>query len=134
MATVSGFSKTLVVAVESLKVGEFDNDEVESKFLLSPHSSTTAGKLSSGKGKSGAKSRRKQSEEVYECDFEEDIIDGFAIVGFNSLEDLEVGYFRLVLAALKYSAYCISDDIQEQLCYNSYEHLMTYRHQVTRKA
>jgi hypothetical protein len=95
VTAVSGFSKTLVVAVESLKVGEFDGDEMDSKPLLSPRSSSCTSQLFSGIRKSGAKSRHKQSEEVYECDFEEDIIDGFAIVSFGSLEDLEVWYFRL---------------------------------------
>jgi hypothetical protein len=96
MATASGLSKTLFVSVESLKVEEFDDVELDSKCPLSPRLLSGTGKHS-GKGKFAAKNHRRRSDEVYECDFEEDLIDGFAIASFNTLEDMEVGLFRISL-------------------------------------
>ena len=86
-AAGSQFSKTLVVAVNSLKVESFDGDDLCTQFLLSARSSGCSGKHG-GKGKSAIS--RKTVEQTCEYDFDEDIIDGFAIASFSSFEDLEV--------------------------------------------
>jgi len=86
-AAGSELSKTSVVAVDSLKAKSFENDDMCTHIQLSPRAPGGSGKQG-GKGKSTI--MRRTVEHICEYDFEEDIIDGFAIASFSSFEDLEV--------------------------------------------
>lgn len=88
----AGVSKTLVIAVESLKVEGDDVLDFKGRLprsasmdVMDRQTRTPCFSLTDIKPD--------------ECDFEEDIIDGYSITSFKTLEDLEVDYFIIKWAS-----------------------------------